>query len=176
MSKIFVLPPFSGMSPELHLTLAQRATLRSMTRGTRAFGPGGPAAALLIMVAGTLRVDHGNSAGADTLLYRVNGATDSGVAPACLLPRFDDDRTTGMAETDLRLLALPGTDFDDLMTTSAEFRSLIYRTYALRIGHLVSALQVDTGRGPSTRPVAGTQSKRSRRLARPARHQRSGRM
>ena len=164
------------MSPELHLTLARRATFQSMTQGTQVFGPDGSAGALLIMVAGTLRVDHGGAAGVDALLYRVKGATDSGVAAACLLPRCDKDQTTGMAETDLKLLALPGTDFDDLMTTSAEFRSLIYLTYALRIRHLVSEFHTDAGRGPRARLAVGTQFKRTRRLARPPRHQRSGRM
>lgn len=135
-----LLPPFAGMSPELHLELARRATLQSMVQGTQVFAPGGSAGALLIMVAGTLRVEQLPATGQDTLLYRVNGVGTGAVAVAegCLLLHHEVALTgvIGMAETDLDLLSLPSSAFDDLMASSAEFRSLVYRTYAMRIRHL----------------------------------------
>ena len=140
MTRIFEFPELPGVTPDLRRDLVKLARQRHLSQGEVVFTPGAPVNTMLILISGTLRVEQVAQTGREIVLYRVHGGESCILTAACLLA----DTTyaaTGVAETDLVLMALPKTAFDDLMSRSHEFRGLIFQAYAKRITDLMQVVE-----------------------------------
>ena len=128
--------PGLGMLPESqrrHLLLAGRIT--KIPAGTTIFGPDKTPTTLLLLLSGTVRVQQVSDSGREIVLYRVS-AEDTCVLSTAFLLAYEDYNAEGIAETDLTAVALPREDFDELIATSPEFRSFVFKAYSRRFTDL----------------------------------------
>ncbi len=131
------LPP---MSQELWDSLISHARRTRFQAGDEVFSTGDRVNDLLILLAGTLRIEQLGTAGREIVLYRVQGGESCILTAACLLSD-DDYSAMGVAETDLDTLLVPRPAFDTLMATSAEFRGMIFQAYSKRITDLLQVVE-----------------------------------
>lgn len=133
-------PNLPLMSPDLWASLTARARRLQFQTGEEVFSTGDEVKDLLIVLAGTLRIEQLGANGREIVLYRVQGGDSCILTAACLLSD-EQYAATGVAETDLDALMLPRDAFDNLMATSAEFRGMIFQAYSKRITDLLQVVE-----------------------------------
>jgi CRP/FNR family transcriptional regulator len=116
--------------------LHQRGQIRSFPAGTLLFGPGKSPTHLLLLLSGTVRVQKQSESGREIVLYRVNAGDSCVMTSACLLTYDGGINAEGIAETDIEAVAIPRTEFDNLIATSSEFRNFVFSAYSKRIADL----------------------------------------
>ena len=141
-------PGLVGISDRVSDILDERAYPINLKKGAVIFGPGRPAEDLLLLVAGTVRVQQLWQAGREIVLYRVHSGECCVLTTACLLA-FEDYAAKGIAETDVAAIMIPRDAFDDLMSESKEFRAFVFETYSKRIADLIRVIgAIDLGAAP----------------------------
>jgi CRP/FNR family transcriptional regulator len=106
-----------------------------LPKGSRIFGPGESPEALLLLLDGTIRVQQLSATGREVTLYRVSAGESCVMTTTCLLA-LENYSAEGIAETDVRGVAVPKALFDDLLSNSADFREFVFSTYSRRITDL----------------------------------------
>lgn len=107
--------------------------------GTQVFAPGQSADNLLLLLDGTVRVQQKSDTGREVFLYRVNAGESCVLTTACMLA-FEDYSADGIAETDVRAVAIPRATFDELAARSPVFRNFIFKAYSRRITDLFTLI------------------------------------
>ncbi|QEW18074.1 cAMP regulatory protein [Marinibacterium anthonyi] len=107
--------------------------------GTQIFAPGQSADNLLLLLDGTVRVQQKSDTGREVFLYRVHAGESCVLTTACMLA-FEDYSADGIAETDVRAVAIPRATFDDLAGRSPIFREFIFKAYSRRITDLFTLI------------------------------------
>lgn len=133
---------FQGLSQlpaDLRRQLTQGSQLVALTQGTQVFAPGAPAHNLLLLLQGTVRVQQVSDSGREVVLYRVNAGESCVLTTACMLS-FDTYAAEGIAETDVRAVAIPRATFDRLVADSPVFREFVFTAYSRRITDLFSLI------------------------------------
>ncbi|RMF41527.1 MAG: Crp/Fnr family transcriptional regulator [Alphaproteobacteria bacterium] len=125
----------AGLPEPIRDTLIARSKLVTLPAGARVFGPGNVPESLLLLVEGTVRVSQTSESGREIVLYRVEAGESCVLTTACLLAH-EAYLAEGIAETDLRAVAIPRTVFDELISRSTEFRDFVLAAYARRITDL----------------------------------------
>ncbi|CTQ31898.1 Crp/Fnr family transcriptional regulator [Jannaschia rubra] len=115
--------------------LVASARVIEVPADTVIFGPGRPPENLLLLLDGQVRVQQIAENGREIVLYRVHSGESCVLTTACLLA-FEDYTAEGIAETDLRAVAIPRASFDEAMSTSPEFRRFVFAAYSKRITDL----------------------------------------
>jgi CRP/FNR family transcriptional regulator len=134
-------PPFLDHLPEdLQAHIMRHARQQRVKAGTEVFGPGKSAQNLYLLISGTLRVQKLAESGREMVLYRVHAGESCILTTACLLAH-EDYAATGIAETDLEVIAIPQAVFDELVATSEAFRGLIFKAYSRRITDLLTVIE-----------------------------------
>ena len=110
-----------------------------MPKGAEVFAPGQGADNLLLLLSGTVRVQQQSDTGREVFLYRVNAGESCVLTTACMLA-FEDYSAHGVAETDVRAVAIPRAVFDDLAGRSPVFRQFVFHAYARRITDLFTLI------------------------------------
>lgn len=128
-------PGIAALDPDIRTLLTDRAQRVHLPKGARVFGAGQAGDALLMLISGTVRVQHLSDTGREVVLYRVSGG-DSCVMTNAFLVAYEDHAAEGIAETDIDAAAIPRAAFDTAIATSPAFRALIFRAYARRITDL----------------------------------------
>lgn len=118
----------------------RHARQQRVKAGTEIFSPGKPAQNLYLLISGTLRVQKLAESGREMVLYRVHAGESCILTTACLLAH-EDYAATGIAETDLEVMAIPQAVFDELVATSEAFRGLIFKAYSRRITDLLTVIE-----------------------------------
>jgi CRP/FNR family transcriptional regulator len=129
---------FSGLSAlddRLKRKLVNQSRVASYKKGTKIFGPGKTPENLLLLLAGTVRVQQQSENGREIVLYRIHAGESCVMTTACLLA-YEDYSAEGIAETDIRAAAIPRSVFDDLIASSKEFREFVFTAYSRRITDL----------------------------------------
>ena len=106
-----------------------------VARGTVLFAPGMEPVNLLLLLAGTVRVQQSSDSGREIVLYRVEAGESCVLTSACLLAQ-EDYAAEGVAETDVTAVAIPRATFDDLVGRSRQFRDFVFQAYARRMTDL----------------------------------------
>lgn len=119
--------------------LVRGSRLLSVPEGTEVFAPGQSADNLLLLLQGTVRVLQLSDTGREVFLYRVHAGESCVLTTACMLA-FEDYAAYGVAETDIRAVAIPRASFDDLAGRSAVFRRFVFAAYSRRITDLFSLI------------------------------------
>lgn len=122
----------AGLSHDLRTELARGAKVTAMPAGTVVFGPGRSPENLLLVLEGTVRVQQLSESGREIVLYRVGAGESCVMTTACMIAH-EDYSAEGVAETDIRAVAIPRSLFDDLLARSAEFRTFVFSTYSRRM-------------------------------------------
>lgn len=138
MSEPVWLERFAGLSrldAGVKKTLLDRSAVMQVPRGTVIFGPGKSPENMLFLLDGTVRVQQTSEGGREIVLYRIHSGESCVLTTACLLA-YDDYSAEGIAETDIRAAAIPRPVFDDLVATSAPFRSFVFQAFSKRITDL----------------------------------------
>ncbi|MFD1695582.1 Crp/Fnr family transcriptional regulator [Roseibium aestuarii] len=133
---------FEGLKrlPEdLKQALVAGSQIVSVPAGTQVFEPGQSADALLLLLEGTVRVQQKSDTGREVFLYRVHAGESCVLTTACMLA-FEDYSADGIAETDVRAVAIPRATFDDLAGRSSLFREFIFKAYSRRITDLFTLI------------------------------------
>lgn len=104
--------------------------------GTSLFRDGGPCEAYLLVQEGTVRVQKIAANGREIVLYRVGPGETCILTTSCLLARRDYP-ATGVAETDVRGVAIPAGAFRKALATSGPFREFVFAEYGRRIADLI---------------------------------------
>jgi len=130
---------FDGLSrlePSVRDLLDKRSMVISAPRGTVIFGPGKSPEHMLLLLGGTVRVQQASESGREIVLYRVHAGESCVLTTACLLAH-EDYSAEGIAETDIRAVAIPRQIFDDLVSQSQSFRDFVFNAYSKRITDLM---------------------------------------
>jgi CRP/FNR family transcriptional regulator len=133
-------PGLERLEPAVRETLLRRSAVVTLPEGTAIFGPGRSPENLLLLLEGRVRVQQVSEAGREIVLYRVEAGQSCVLTTACLLAH-EDYSAEGIAETDLRAVAIPRRVFDDLVAGSAAFRDFIFTAYARRITELFRVIE-----------------------------------
>ena len=133
---------FEGLArlpQDLRRTLTEGSQVVEVPAGTQIFAPGQSADNLLLLLDGTVRVQQKSDTGREVFLYRVHAGESCVLTTACMLA-FEDYAADGIAETDVRAVAIPRATFDDLAGRSPVFREFIFKAYSRRITDLFTLI------------------------------------
>lgn len=111
----------------------------AVPENTPVFEPGQSADNLLLLLEGTVRVQQKSDTGREVFLYRVHAGESCVLTTACMLA-FEDYAADGVAETDVRAIAIPRSTFDDLAGRSPIFRQFVFKAYSRRITDLFTLI------------------------------------
>ncbi|KEP68965.1 Crp/Fnr family transcriptional regulator [Thioclava dalianensis] len=133
---------FEGLKrlpPDIRADLTQGSQILSAPAGTQIFAPGQSADNLLLLLEGSVRVQQKSDTGREVFLYRVHAGESCVLTTACMLS-FEDYAADGIAETDVRAVAIPRKTFDALVARSAVFRTFVFTAYSRRITDLFTLI------------------------------------
>ena len=129
---------FEGLAQlpaDIRKTLVEQSTVVALPRGAAVFGAGNIPDNLLLLLDGTVRVSQMSEGGREIVLYRVEAGQSCVLTTACLLAH-EAYAAEGIAETDVRAVAIPKATFDRLTMDSPRFRDFVFAAYARRITDL----------------------------------------
>lgn len=133
---------FAGLSKlpdEIRADLIKGSEVVSVPAGTQVFAPGQSADNLLLLLEGTVRVQQKSDTGREVFLYRVHAGESCVLTTACMLA-LEDYSADGIAETDVKAVAIPRKTFDDLLARSSVFREFVFTAYSRRITDLFTLI------------------------------------
>lgn len=116
---------------DLDALVSHAQTVR-LPAGQAVFAPGKKPDSFLLLLEGTVRVQQTAASGREIILYRVTGGESCIMTTACLLSD-EDYLAEGVTETAVTAVAVPKTEFDQLMARSSAFRRLVFSKYASRM-------------------------------------------
>lgn len=119
--------------------LQTRSRVVHLPAGTRVFEVGQHAQNMLLLLAGSVRVQQVSDTGREVFLYRVHAGESCILTTACMLAD-EDYAAEGIAETDVEAVAIPRPAFDDLTGRSVQFRTFVFRAYSRRIADLFALI------------------------------------
>ena len=133
-------PGLSRLEPAIRDVLTRKSAVVTVREGSVIFGPGKSPENLLLLLEGRVRVQQVSEAGREIVLYRVEAGQSCVLTTACLLAH-EGYSAEGIAETDVRAVAIPRTVFDDLIAQSVTFRTFIFTAYSKRITDLFQIIE-----------------------------------
>jgi CRP/FNR family transcriptional regulator len=139
MSWIDRIPALAELSGSVRSRLESGSREVQLPAGALAFAPGQHAQNLLLLLDGTIRVQHRSETGREVFLYRVHAGETCVLTTACMLAD-EDYSAEGISESDVRAVVIPRAVFDDLIGQSAAFRTFVFRAYSRRIADLFALI------------------------------------
>lgn len=130
----------SGLDTHIREILVNRSTIVSVPADTVIFGPGKAPENLLLLLSGSVRVQQVSESGREIILYRVHAGESCVLTTACLLA-YEDYTAEGIAESDVKAVAIPRMVFDDLIAQSEIFRRFVFSAYSKRITDLFLVIE-----------------------------------
>lgn len=125
----------AGLDPGARARLVAEARVVSAPEGTVLFRPGARPEALLLLLEGTVRVQHLSEGGREIVLYRIDAGESCVLTTACLMAD-EAYSAEGIAETEVRAAAIPRTLSEALLAQSDAFRRFVFAAYGRRIADL----------------------------------------
>jgi len=129
-----------SLPEDLRDVLVKQSQVLSVPAGTVVFGPGKTPENLLLLLAGTVRVQQLSESGREIVLYRVNAGESCVMTTACLLA-YEEYSAEGIAETEVEAAAIPRKVFDELISKSEDFRRFVFSAYSKRITDLFFVIE-----------------------------------
>ncbi|WP_259781090.1 Crp/Fnr family transcriptional regulator [Aestuariispira ectoiniformans] len=133
-------PGLAGLEAPVRDTLVSQSKIVTVPEGAVIFGPGKAPENLLLLLDGTVRVQQVSDTGREIVLYRVHSGQSCVLTTACLLA-YEDYSAEGVAETDVRAVAVPRGVFEDLIARSGTFRRFVFTAYSKRITDLFFVIE-----------------------------------
>lgn len=120
----------------LRRVLEQSVTVR-VAAGQTVFAEAADCTRFPLVLEGTIRVRKLSPQGKELLLYRVEPGESCILTSSCLLGARDYT-ASAIAETDVRVLAMPRALFLDLLDSEAAFRTEVFELFAARMTELMA--------------------------------------
>ena len=134
------LYPALASLPESTLAAAlAKAEVVSLAAGTPLFGEGSVCRQFPLVLAGSIRVAKVGE-GRELHLYRVTPGESCVLTSSCLVGGRDYP-ATGVVESDVRLVVLPKTVFDELVASHPPFRQYVFGLFAERLTDLMALVE-----------------------------------
>jgi CRP/FNR family transcriptional regulator len=140
MSWIEQISGLEDLSDTLRDQLVAHAKPVKLREGDLIFGPEKTPENLLLLLEGTIRVLQLSADGREIVLFRASGGESCVMTTACLLA-YEDYSAEGRAETDIEAMAVPRHFFEDLVSTSKDFRRFMFQAYSKRIADLFLTIE-----------------------------------
>lgn len=128
-------PPLDALEVDDRDRLLQDSAIVDVPPDTVVFRPGKMPDHLLLVLEGTVRVQHLSEKGREIVLYRVRAGESCVLTTACVLSH-ESYSATGITETPVQAAAIPRTLSDSLLGTSPCFRQFVFHAYSHRITEL----------------------------------------
>ena len=125
----------AGLDASLSDSLKAQSKVLSLPAKSVLFGPGDPAASMVLLLSGTVRVQQVSDSGHEIVLYRIHAGESCVLTTACLLSH-ETYAATGIAETPIKAVAIPRQQFDALVAQSSVFRNFVFSAFSKRITDL----------------------------------------
>lgn len=132
--------PLGRLPPNVSRRLCASSLAIEFSAGSRIFGPGQTPEHFLLLLDGVMRVQQTSDKGREIILYRVLAGESCALTTAFLMG-CEDYQAEGIAETRIRALAISRSSFDELITTSREFREFVFSTLNSRISNLFRIIE-----------------------------------
>lgn len=129
-----------GLSADDRQLLERSARCVSVPSGTVVFHPGAPADHMMLVLKGSVRVQHVSESGRQIVLYRVQASETCIMTTSCLMTR-DAYSAEGVTETEVDAVMVPRATFDALLGTAPAFRALVFDSYARRLTDLFLVIE-----------------------------------
>ena len=94
----------------------------------------------MLLLEGSVRVQQLSNTGREIILYRITSGESCIMTTACLLA-FEDYSAQGVAECDLRAIAVSRELCDEILAGSAVFRKFVFSAFARRITDLFATVE-----------------------------------
>lgn len=133
-------PPLKRLSADALSRLVQAGTIVEMPEGSRIFGPGQAPKSFMLLLEGTIRVQQVTENGREIVLYRVHAGESCALTTACLMG-YEEYQAEGIAETNIRAVAIQRALFDDLIASSKEFRQFVFTAFSRRVTNLFRVIE-----------------------------------
>jgi len=132
-------PALASLSESTLAAALAKAEVVSLAAGTPLFGEGSVCRQFPLVLAGSIRVAKVGE-GRELHLYRVTPGESCVLTSSCLVGRRDYP-ATGMVESDVRLVVLPKTVFDELVASHPPFRQYVFGLFAERLTDLMALVE-----------------------------------
>jgi CRP/FNR family transcriptional regulator len=132
-------PALAAMPPPLAQALAALPAA-SIAQGSVLFDEGAPCRGFPLLLEGTIRVSKTGENGREIVLYRVQPGESCVITSGCLLGDVDY-AAHGVAETPLRLVAVPRPLFERLVAEAPAFRQYVFGLFSGRLAELMRRIE-----------------------------------
>ena len=132
-------PALASLSESTLAAALAKAEVVSLAAGTPLFGEGSVCRQFPLVLAGSIRVAKVGE-GRELHLYRVTPGESCVLTSSCLVGRRDYP-ATGVVESDVRLVVLPKTVFDELVASHPPFRQYVFGLFAERLTDLMALVE-----------------------------------
>jgi CRP/FNR family transcriptional regulator len=117
----------------------ERADIVTLPAGTPLFGEGSVCKQFPLVLEGSIRVAKVGD-GRELQLYRVTPGESCVLTSSCLVGGRDYP-ATGVVESDVRLVVLPRSAFDELLATHPPFRQYVFGLFAERLTEMMALVE-----------------------------------
>lgn len=133
-------PALASLAHDDIVALCRREAIANIPEGTELFGERQPCRGFPLLISGSIKVVKSTSAGREMLLYKIEPGGSCVISSSCLLGHMAYT-ARGVAETPLRMTALPVSLFERLIGEDAAFRSFVFNLLAERIAELMQLVE-----------------------------------
>ncbi|MFA5955019.1 Crp/Fnr family transcriptional regulator [Hyphomicrobium sp.] len=133
-------PGLRDLEPEITHLLFTTSKVVDLPAGTRIFGPGQSPESYILLLDGTVRVQQVSEGGREIVLYRIAAGQSCALTTACLMG-YEDYQAEGVAETDVKAVAIPRATFDEAISRSAAFRKFVFTAFSVNVTTLFKIIE-----------------------------------
>lgn len=133
-------PAFASMSGTAMDEMLAASMVKTVPKGTVLFDEHSPCQAFPMLLDGSVRVVKSAPSGRELQLYRVLPGESCILSTGCMMGNAPYS-ATGIAETDLTLVALPPHLFHKLLSEQAPFRNYVFGLFTERITELMQLVE-----------------------------------
>ncbi|PCI87454.1 MAG: Crp/Fnr family transcriptional regulator [Hyphomicrobiales bacterium] len=130
----------ASLDASIKSLMTQKSNIISYAKNSVIFGSGKAPDHFLLLLEGTVRVQQLSEAGREIVLYRVHAGQSCVLTTACLLA-YEDYAAEGIAESEVKAMALPRVVFNQLIAQSDEFRRFVFSAYSRRMTDLFAVIE-----------------------------------
>ena len=119
--------------------IAARGQRVAFRDGASLFAPGDPCQGFVIVLAGSVRVEHAGATGRSIVLYRIGPGETCVMTTACLMTGAAYS-AWGVAEASVDALLLSPSTFEAMLAADGAFRAMAFGVFADRMRDLVEVI------------------------------------
>lgn len=130
----------AGLGDDDRRRLEREARIVTLPPGMRAFEPGSPCSAYLLVLDGAVRVQMIADTGREIVLYRVKSGETCVLTTACLLGE-EPYAAEGIVEADTQAVAIPFGSFRAYMNEIPGFRAFVFQGLGRRLTDILATME-----------------------------------